>query len=90
MRAKIDESDSSLMSDAKPSAQKEKGPEESYSSDAFEDVSMSGSGSKKLDLWSGNKNKGVKPEDSVVSSNSNLTSSQLKSVERSGKSQKSS
>ena len=51
---------------------------------------MSGSGSKKLDLWSGNKNKGVKPEDSMVSSNSNLTSSQLKSVERSGKSQKSS
>ena len=76
------------MSDAKPSASKEKGPEESYSSDAFEDVSMSGSGSKKLDLWSGKMKTGGKPEDSMVSSNSNLTSSQLKSADR--KSQKSS
>ena len=85
MRAKIEESGSSSMSDAKPLAQK---PEESYSSDAFEDVSMSGSGSKKLDLWSGTKKIGGKPEDSMVSSNSNLTSSQLKSADR--KSQKSS
>ena len=49
---------------------------------------MSGSGSKKLDLWSGKMKTGGKPEDSMVSSNSNLTSSQLKSADR--KSQKSS
>ena len=45
---------------------------------------MSGSGSKKLDIWSGGMKKG-KVEDSVVSSNSNLTSSQLKSAERKSK-----
>ena len=65
----------------------EKPIEESYSSDAFEDVSMSGSGSKKLDVLSG-RTKKERIEESLVSSNSNLASSHQKSAER--KSQKSS
>ena len=83
-----DSANSSSLSQSKSAEpSKEKPIEESYSSDAFEDVSMSGSGSKKMDLWSG-KTKAGKIDESAVSSNSNLTSSQLKSVER--KSQKSS
>lgn len=57
--------------------------EESYTTDDFEDVSMSGSGSKKLDLWSG-KTKPIsaqrKVEDSLKSSTSGLSASNSKSI----------
>ena len=74
-QADMEESaNSSSLSQQREALAKEKPIEESYSSDAFEDVSMSGSGSKKLDVWSG-KMKKERVEDSMVSSNSNLASS---------------
>ena len=86
LRADMEDSASSSSQQSKSiEASKEKPIEESYSLDDFDDVSMSGSGSKKI--WSG-KMKPGKIDDSGVSSNSNLTSSQLKSADR--KSQKSS
>ena len=46
---------SSLSTHKAAGPPKEKPIEESYSSDAFEDVSMSGSGSKKMDVWGSGK-----------------------------------
>ena len=58
--------------------------EESYTTDEFEDVSMSGSGSKKLELWSGKTkttgSKSNKIDDSLKSSNSYLSVSNSKSI----------
>lgn len=68
-----DSANSSSLSQPK----REKPVEESqsaYSSDAFDEVSMSGSGSKKIDSWPGRLKK-EKVEDSMVSSNSNIGSS---------------
>mmetsp|Transcript_24792 Transcript_24792/g.30994 ORF Transcript_24792/g.30994 Transcript_24792/m.30994 type:complete len:141 (-) Transcript_24792:11-433(-) len=48
-----DSADSSSLSVPTKGASGSKPVEESYTTDEFEDVSMSGSGSKKLDLWSG-------------------------------------
>lgn len=58
--------------------------EESYTTDEFEDVSMSGSGSKKLELWSAKTkttgSKSNKIDDSLKSSNSYLSVSNSKSI----------
>lgn len=47
--------DDSVGSSSMSTAQKNKGPEESYSSDPFEEVSASGSGSKDNNIWTRNK-----------------------------------
>ena len=57
-----------------------KGVEESYASDSFEDVSVSGS-AKKIDVWSSGKTK-AKPkiEDSLKSDTSGFSASNSKSA----------
>ena len=73
----VDDLEDSANSSSLSHPKKEKPADESqsaYSSDAFDEVSMSGSGSKKIDSWPGRLKKD-KVEDSVASSNSNIVSS---------------
>ncbi len=70
-----------------------KAPEESYTSDDFEDVSMSGSGAKKFDFASGKKNDSKKAtpkmdesDTSGLSMSNSKSANELKSLSRVGES----
>jgi len=81
LRQELDESaNSSSLSAPKAFLSKEKPPEESYTSDDFEDVSISGSGSKNLTSMSGKGMSKAKIDDSLKSSTSGYSMSNSKSI----------
>ena len=82
--ADIEDSGNSSSLSVPKTFSKDKPVEESYTTDDWEEVSMSGSGSKKIESWSGKtKTSGSKPtriDDSLKSSNSYISASNSKSI----------
>jgi len=64
-------------------AQKNKGAEESYSSDPFEEVSASGSGSKDNNIWTRNKVQPVNKKAQVISESSEKYDDDFESMSKS-------
>ena len=86
LRQEIEESGNSSSLSVPKATAEAKTVEDSYTTDEFEDMSMSGSHSKKNDVWSGKmkadeiKSKPTKVDDSLKSSTSGYSVSNSKSI----------